>query len=136
MLSGSYTPVGAAAIPPFGVVIDRRTGVRLLLSTNVLLQTTWDGYRILKDSGQVGNFSINKEEVMRTFTALLLYTTFSISLSAQLPVPLGSAANFGVLAGSTVTSTGSTIVIGDLGVSPGGADGISARNRPRDHTCG
>jgi len=102
-------------------VIDRRTGVRLLLSTNVLLQTTWDGYRILKDSGQVGNFSINKEEVMRTFTALLLYTTFSISLSAQLPVPLGSAANFGVLAGSTVTSTGSTIVIGDLGVSPGGA---------------
>jgi len=76
MLSGSYTPVGAPAIPPFGVVIDRRTGVRLLLSTNVLLQTTWDGYRILKDSGQVGNFSINKEEVMRTFTALLLLRRF------------------------------------------------------------
>jgi hypothetical protein len=43
------------------------------------------------------------------------------AVAAQAPVPLGSAADFEVLAGATVTSTGNTIVQGNLGVSPGTA---------------
>lgn len=44
---------------------------------------------------------------------------FTTAACGQAPIVLGSAANFAVLAGSTVTNTGPTMVTGDLGVSPG-----------------
>ncbi|MDP9194701.1 MAG: ice-binding family protein [Acidobacteriota bacterium] len=52
---------------------------------------------------------------------LLGASLFFASSPAAAQISLGTAQNFGALAGSTVTSTGATTVSGDVGVSPGSA---------------
>lgn len=50
---------------------------------------------------------------------ILVYTAFSASSLAQTAPAFGASQSFAVLGGSTVSSTGSTVITGNVGVSPG-----------------
>src|SRR5213593_4358964 len=45
----------------------------------------------------------------------------AITAAAQTPVSLGTATSYAVVAGSTITNTGPSVVTGNLGLSPGTA---------------
>lgn len=59
--------------------------------------------------------------VIVSIMALLVVATRPVFSATSTTVTLGSAGSFAVLAGSTVTNSGPTLVAGDLGVSAGSA---------------
>ena len=90
------------------------------------------------------NTSVNKYKTANPWglsigLAVAVMFLRSDATAVQAPVPLGSAATFGVLAATTVTSSGATTIDGDLGVSPGntvsGAPTVSGTTHLGDPTA-
>jgi len=56
--------------------------------------------------------------------SLILVSTLP-AMAAEAPVPLGSAGNFAILSKTGVTTTGTTSIVGDIGVSPIAATAVT-----------
>ena len=94
----SGTSVTVTAVPNVGFKFTNWTEGATVVSTNVNYQFNINGNRIL-----VANYSAN------------------IPPLATIAINLGCTSTFSILAGSTITSTGPTIINGDIGLSAGTA---------------
>lgn len=74
-----------------------------------------------RDARRAGVFAGLSAGAVAAAVSLLVVAGSPAAFAAQPPVGLGTARPFAVLAGTTVTNTGATVVSGDLGVSPGSA---------------
>ena len=63
---------------------------------------------------------ILRSRILRTLATVSVFVFFiSTAFAQQEPVQIGETKNFAILAGSTITNTGSTVVYGDIGLFPG-----------------
>ncbi|MDP3306243.1 MAG: ice-binding family protein [Erysipelotrichaceae bacterium] len=58
--------------------------------------------------------------ILKTLATVSVFVFFiSTAFAQQAPVQIGDTENFAILAGSTITNTGSSVVYGDIGLFPG-----------------
>ncbi len=118
---------GATAIPGSATYVG--TVATLTLNTNLMSNTTYTA-TITTAAEDVGGTPL---QVAKTWS----FTTKNTSVSGPGTVNLGTASTYVILAKSGISTTGTTAVVGDMGLSPIAATGITGfglSSPPTDHT--
>ena len=112
--TSTFTLTGPGVTPVTGTVTyDVVSHIATFAPASVLAPGTFYSATITTGARDLAGNALESDAVFQFTTAP--------TAAGQAGVVLGTAGNFTVLAGSTVTSTGGTTVNGDLGVSPGTA---------------
>lgn len=118
---------GATVVP--GAVTYAGSVATLTLSSNLTSNTTYTA-TITTAAEDVGGTPL---QVAKTWS----FTTKNTSVSGPGVVNLGTASTYVILAKSGISTTGTTAVVGDMGLSPIAATGITGfalSSPPTDHT--
>jgi hypothetical protein len=67
------------------------------------------------------NFTKKIGSLMLALLITFVMITPIISIAAEAPINLGTADGFAILAGQTITNTGTSVINGDVGIAPGSA---------------